>query len=250
MIDASAGNVYTFSPSGDTRADFYAEEITNRGIDGINYILRSKNKTAHISSRIPGGFTVDNTLCAASVALECGISPRTVSESIASMCGVEGRMERVSLGVESEFSVFIDYAHTPDAFENLLRSLRGFGNKGRTVLVFGCGGDRDRSKRAVMGRIASEHADRIIITADNSRSERTSDIISDIKEGIDPKSDFFVIEDRREAIEYAIKTAEAGDVIILAGKGHEKYEIDQNGRREFDEKAIAVEAYKKYYFYN
>jgi UDP-N-acetylmuramoyl-L-alanyl-D-glutamate--2,6-diaminopimelate ligase len=93
-----------------------------------------------------------------------------------------------------------------------------------------------------MGRIASEHADRIIITADNSRSERTSDIISDIKEGIDPKSDFFVIEDRREAIEYAIKTAEAGDVIILAGKGHESYEICADGKHPFDERGIAKEA--------
>ena len=156
-------------------------------------------------------------------------------------------MERVSLGSGSEFSVFIDYAHTPDALENLLNSLRRLRDKGRVVLVFGCGGDRDKSKRSVMGRIASELADRIIITADNSRSERTSDIISDIKEGIDPGSDFLVIEDRREAIEHVIKNAEVGDIIILAGKGHEKYEIDQNGRHEFDEKAIAVEAYKKYY---
>jgi len=247
MKSAASGKIYTFSPSGEPSADFYAERIVNKGVDGVGYILRSKNKTVRISSRIPGGFTVDNTLAAASVALESGISPTTVHEAIASLCGVEGRMERVPTGCESAFSVFVDYAHTPDALENLLRTVRGFGKKNRIVLVFGCGGDRDKSKRAVMGGIASRLADRVIITADNSRGEKTSDIITDIIGGIADMSKCLVIEDRREAIDYVIKNASIGDVIILSGKGHEKYEIDENGRHVFDEKAIVAETYNKYH---
>jgi UDP-N-acetylmuramyl tripeptide synthase len=148
-----------------------------------------------------------------------------------------------------EFSVYVDYAHTPDALENLLRTVRSFARRGqRIVLLFGCGGDRDKYKRAIMGRVATSMADFVIVTSDNSRSERPIDIISDIVAGIDYDGHYTVIEDRRDAIEYAIKNAHRGDIILLAGKGHEVYEIDSSGRKPFSEKEIVREFVSKYYF--
>lgn len=245
-------SVKSYSADG-RAADFVAEDPACNGAGGICYTLRSKNTVMRVESPIPGEFTVDNTLCAASCALMMGISHHAVQSALSSLSGVEGRVERIKSCVPVNFSVYIDYAHTPDALEKLLRSFNGMkrgknGEKhGRTVLVFGCGGDRDRTKRPEMGRIASLLADRCIITSDNSRGEKTEDIISDIMSGFDTDRDHAVIPDRREAIENAIREAHGGDIIILAGKGHEKYEIDQSGRHEFDEKNIVLEAINKYY---
>ena len=202
-----------------------------------------------LSSPIPGDFTVYNTLCVSACALLYRIPPYVICNALSSYNGVEGRMERVKLGEEARFSVFVDYAHTPDALEKLLRSVRSFKGDGeRLVLLFGCGGDRDRTKRPIMGHIASELADFVIVTSDNSRSERTEDIISEIISGFNNGfSRFVAVGDRREAIEYAVKNARDGDIILLAGKGHEKYEIDSCGKRDFDEKKIVVEMTEKYY---
>lgn len=158
-------------------------------------------------------------------------------------------MERVELDRALGFSVIIDYAHTPDALENLLlgvRSERKNENE-RIVLVFGCGGERDKGKRKLMGIVASRLADLVIVTSDNSRSESRDAIISDILKGIDKEKPFVVISDRKEAIEYAVCNALGGDRIILAGKGHEKYEIDETGRHPFDEKEIVRNAVRHYY---
>lgn len=161
--------------------------------------------------------------------------------------GVRGRMERILLP-GAPFAVFLDYAHTPDALERLLTSVRGFRRAGqRIVLLFGCGGDRDRSKRAPMGRIASELADLVIVTADNSRSEPPARIFSEILSGIDPARPHLLIGDRRRAIFHAIATARAGDLLVLAGKGHEDYEIRADGKHPFAERAIVAEAYHTYY---
>jgi UDP-N-acetylmuramoyl-L-alanyl-D-glutamate--2,6-diaminopimelate ligase len=155
-------------------------------------------------------------------------------------------MERINLDFDVDFSVYIDYAHMPDALENLLRSARGMTEAGeRIVLLFGCGGDRDKSKRSVMGKIASVGADFTIITSDNSRSEDKEKIIEDIMQGFDKSREHKIITDRREAIEYAVVNALPGDVILLAGKGHEKYEIDSNGRHPFDEKDIVIKSINK-----
>ena len=153
-------------------------------------------------------------------------------------------MERVKLPeTDIPFSVFIDFAHTPDALEKLLRTAQDFRKRGqRIVLVFGSGGDRDRSKRKVMARIASRMADSLVITSDNSRTENPADIISDILLGVDKESEFAVVPDRAEAIRYAVKYARAGDIILLAGKGHENYEIDRRGKHPFCERDIAVKA--------
>lgn len=232
----------------ENRSDFEAQNIINFGTEGINYVLKSQNTVMRVTSPIPGMFTVANTLCASACAILCGIPPSVIQSALRSLLGIDGRMERVKLCHGTDFSMFIDYAHTPDALEGVLKTVRGFRRDNeRIVLVFGCGGDRDHSKRPIMGRIASEMADFSIITADNSRNEETSDIISEIMSGFDKRAEYVIIEDRRAAIEYAIQNAKSGDVIILAGKGHEKYEIDKNGRHEFDERKIAVELAEKYY---
>ena len=251
MEKASAGRVYRYSAgkNRDRPADFYAENIVNSRAGGINYTLRSKNTIMKVKSPIPGAFNVDNTLCAAACGLLHGIAPSVICEAMGVMRGVEGRMERVRLCGHADFSVFVDYAHTPDALENLLITAGELkGEEGRIVLVFGCGGDRDRSKRPQMGSIASKYADLAVITSDNSRSEDPLEIISQIESGLLPDGcPHLSIESRREAIEYVIKNARSGDVILLAGKGHEKYEIDRFGRHELDEKKIAAEMAEKYH---
>ncbi len=232
------------------QADYTAMNIKSMGEDGSEYILSSVFSVFKLKSPIPGHFTVINTLEAATAALEMGIEPGYIRDGLRHMSGVDGRLERIKLGATPGFSVFIDYAHTPDALENLLRAANGFGKKGsRIVLLFGCGGDRDRGKRAVMGEIASRLADFVVITSDNSRSEDPSDIISDITVGFNynARAHAVVIEDRKRAIEYVIENALTGDIILLAGKGHEEYEIDKNGRHPFSEKAIVKEAVRKYY---
>ena len=223
--------------------DYCADEVDFRGVDGVAYTLRSKRACVRLSSPIPGLFTLSNTLQAAACALELGVPVRAIRESLNTLSGVEARMERVKMGTPVDFSVFVDYAHTPDALENLLLTARGFrrGDQ-RIVLVFGCGGDRAKTKRPLMGQIASRLADMVYITSDNSRSEQPQDIITDILNGMDRGRDHRVILSRAAAIETAIREARAGDIILLAGKGHEKYEIDATGKHPFDEKAIAMAA--------
>ena len=239
--------MHSFS-SKDRAADFRADDVINDGMNGISYTLRSKNTVMKIKSPIPGEFTVENTLCAASCALMMGIPPSIIQSALRNLSGAEGRIEKLKTENNTDFSVFIDYAHTPEALEKLLKSFRGMKKGGRLVLLFGCGGNRDREKRAEMGRIASYLADKCVITADNSRNEKTEDIIEDILSGFDDSRgcERVIIPCRREAIEHTVREAKSGDIIILAGKGHEKYEIDQSGKHEFDEKNIALEAIRKY----
>ena len=244
MAERVTGRLYTYSAKG-RYADFRAERITSDK-RGISYTLVSKNTIMKIKTALHGEFNVDNTLAAAAVSLLHNISPATVGAAVGAMHGVNGRMEKINLDFDVDFSVYIDYAHTPDALENLLRSARGMTEAGeRIVLLFGCGGDRDKSKRSVMGKIASVGADFTIITSDNSRSEDKEKIIEDIMQGFDKSREHKIITDRREAIEYALVNAQPGDVILLAGKGHEKYEIDSNGRHPFDEKDIVIKSINK-----
>ena len=212
------------------------------GVDGSEYRFISKTKQFLVRTPLIGGFNVMNTLEAAACAVELGVSPADIKCALSSMCGVRGRLERVKLGTLSDFSVFIDYAHTPDALENLLLTICKLRKcDERIVLLFGCGGDRDRSKRRKMGEIAARYADLTVVTSDNSRSENASDIIAEIVRGVGNAA-HTVIENRAEAIEYVIKNAQKGDIILLAGKGHEEYEIDKKGKRRFCEKEIVAEA--------
>lgn len=237
-------------PAGEgTCTRYYAEQVKYAGEDGVSFKLASPDIRLRLRCPVPGVFTVMNAMEAAVAALALDVSPAVVRDTLATFGGVPGRMERIRLPeTDIPFSVFIDFAHTPDALENLLASVHRFRRRGqRIILVFGCGGDRDRSKRKVMARIASRMADSLVITSDNSRSEDPNEIIADILAGVDKESEFAVVPNRAEAIRYAIRHARAGDIILLAGKGHENYEIDREGKHPFCETDIAVEAARKYH---
>ena len=227
-----------------------AEEVRLLGESGIEYKLSCRDLRLRVRSPLPGRFNVMNTMQAALASRLLGLSVREIKDGLAHFSGIEGRLERLKFDESVDFTVYLDYAHTPDALENLLRTARGFTSTGqRIVLLFGCGGDRDPYKRGQMGKIALEMADMVIITSDNSRSESARNIIDDILMGIDGScgAPYTVIEDRRAAIEYTIKNARRGDVILLAGKGHEEYEITSEGRKRFSEREIVHEFVNMYY---
>jgi len=242
MYEHAAGERYYHSASGNKKAEFQAHNVQNHKTDGVEYDLISRDDAVHVRCAIPGTFTVANTMGAAAAAVLCGVSGRDIALALRRLEGVSGRMERVSL--ESDFAVFIDYAHTPDALENVIRSVLGFkGDNERLTVIFGCGGDRDKVKRPQMGRIATTLADHSIITSDNSRTEDPQSIVNDILAGVDPGASYTTIVNRREAITYAVTNAKAGEIILIAGKGHEDYEINATGKHAFSEKQIIREAF-------
>ena len=230
-------------------ADVSALQQRMLSLDGCEYIYFSKDAVFRLGCPVPGEFTLQNSLLAATAAMTVSASAENVKKALSSMKSVDGRLEEVELsefGVP--FRVFIDYAHTPAALESLLRSMTHLRRRGqRIVLVFGCGGDRDRSKRRRMGAVASSLADFVIVTSDNSRLEDPDVIISEIASGLDLEKPHAVIKSRREAIIYAVSTARDGDIILLAGKGHEKYEIDKGGKRPFDETLIVRDAVGRFH---
>ncbi len=241
MYEQATGEKYYYSR--DSRyADFTAQNIENHGIRGSEYDLISQNEAIHIDCAIPGAFSVSNSLAAAVAARLCGASCKDVALAIRRLKGVSGRMETVPLG--GDFTVIIDYAHTPDALENVLKTIRAFKTPAqRLVAVFGCGGDRDKTKRPVMGNIATAMADFTVITSDNSRSESPSAIIEDILAGVSEGSEYIVIENRTEALNWVIRHARKDDIILVAGKGHENYEITVSGKHPFSEKEIIKKAF-------
>ena len=223
-------------------ADYCARDI-EISKNGASYTLCYPNGSRRITVRALGDFSVVNSLEAAAAALEVGIPISAVAAGLEGFFGAAGRMQRAYGG---EFEVFIDYAHTPDALENALRAAHRFrSSAGRVIVVFGCGGDRDRGKRKEMAHVASKLAHLSVITSDNPRSEDADGIISDILKGIDKEKPYVVIASRAEAIRYAVLEAKDGDVVLIAGKGHEKYQIDKNGSHFFDEQAIVLEAVKR-----
>ena len=209
------------------------------GDRGISFTLRHEGGTLSLSVPVPGDFSVENAALAAMAALSLGITGEVAARALARFGGVPGRMERVAEN-PLDISVFIDYAHTPDALEKLLLSVRRFRRATqRVILVFGCGGDRDRTKRRKMGRIATRLADFTVLTSDNPRSELPEAIIAEIARGMNKEKPYKIITDRAEAIAFAIGLAARGDIVLLAGKGHEQYEIRGGARLPFDERAIA-----------
>jgi UDP-N-acetylmuramoyl-L-alanyl-D-glutamate--2,6-diaminopimelate ligase len=213
--------------------------------DGIEYELVSDCSIIRMRLKMGGKFSVYNSLCAAACAKSLGFSDDEIASALESLSGVKGRAEVVPTG--RDFTVIIDYAHTPDAIEKLLHSVRAMIPKGsRIILLFGCGGDRDKSKRKIMGQIASRLADFVVLTSDNPRSESPREIIKDVLKGLDKEKEFAVIESRREAILDAIvRYARSKDTVVLAGKGHELYEINVSGKHPFDERKIARDALAK-----
>lgn len=225
--------------------DFRAEHADVSDFRGVSYTLRTGEQSMEVLCPVPGSFMVMNSLEAVACGVELGIPLDAICNSLASFRSVPGRMESV-LPDSADVKVIIDYAHTPDALEKLLRTAREMreGDTGRLTVLFGCGGDRDPGKRREMGAIASRLADFVIVTSDNSRSEDPVEIIRQILGGVDREKEHIAITSRREAIRYAVENARPGDMIILAGKGHETYEIDRTGRHPFDERAEVQNAYR------
>jgi UDP-N-acetylmuramoyl-L-alanyl-D-glutamate--2,6-diaminopimelate ligase len=163
-----------------------------------------------------------------------------IKSGLEDMKSVSGRLEPLPTG-DLGFSVFVDYAHTPDALENVLKTVRGFA-KGRIITVFGCGGDRDRAKRPIMGEIAGRYSDRLVVTSDNPRTEDPFKILEAIEEGVKKSGCAYVtIEQRREAIRHALENARKDDVIVVAGKGHENYQEINGVKHHFDDKETVME---------
>lgn len=222
----------------DDSADLVAKSVKLRS-DRVDFYALTTGKLVPMRLMIPGQFSVYNALCVIALGLTQGMALDEISAALRGAKGVKGRVE-VAYSCE-KYTILIDYAHTPDALENVLRTVKGFA-PGRTVLLFGCGGDRDRTKRPKMGKIAGELADFVIVTSDNPRTEKPEDIINDIMEGMKGgKTPHKVIGDRRSAIAWAMDNAREGDVIILAGKGHETYQIIGAEKFHMDEREIIAE---------
>ena len=217
----------------DAEAAVTAEEV-HLSDDGSQFDLVIEGMgRVNIKSSLVGKHNVSNMLAAASSVLNSDLTLEEVKEGLQKMKAVPGRLEPVKSS--SPFKVFVDYAHTPEALEKVLDCLASLGKK-RIISVFGCGGDRDRTKRPVMGRIASERSDKVIITSDNPRSEKEEDILSEIEKGVINKNNYSIIKSRKEAIGEALKSASGGDIVLIAGKGHEDYQIIGKERIHFDDR--------------
>lgn len=236
MIADAKCPVLTFSAVSDD-ASLSARNIDLRA-DGVDFICLMEGRLARVHLRIPGMFSVHNALTALGVAVSLGIPLEKAAAALADANGVKGRAEVVP--TPNDFTVLIDYAHSPDGVENILNAVRGF-SKGRVVALFGCGGDRDRTKRPKMGAIAARLADFLIVTSDNPRTEEPQAIIDDILAGMqDSSTPREVICDRREAIRWALDHAQKGDTIVLMGKGHETYQEVNHVKHHLDEREEIV----------
>ena len=225
------------SSFGEKAGELRGENI-RLAVDGVDFDACRDGETVPVRVNIPGGFTVYNALGVMAAARELGVSLADSARVLRQSAGVKGRVEVVP--VPGEYTVLIDYAVTPDAIENVLATVRDFA-KGRVVILFGCGGDRDRGKRPKMGRIAARMADFVVVTSDNPRTEVPGDIIADILPGLEgTETPYVVVEDRVEAIRYALDHARKDDVIILAGKGHETYQIVGHEKRHLDEREVVA----------
>ncbi len=233
--------VWTYSVSS-AKADFYTTDLTYEptGVSG-----RLHTPVGEITFRSPlvGQFNLANLLAAIAAVLQVGLSLEQIIQQLPLFPGVPGRMERVQISDQQDISVIVDYAHTPDSLENLLKAARPF-IQGKMICVFGCGGDRDRTKRPLMGKIAAELADLAVVTSDNPRTEDPQRILEDVLAGIPQSITPMVICDRAQAIETAIVLAKPGDGVLIAGKGHEDYQILGTEKIHFDDREQAREALK------
>ena len=224
------------------RADVRATEL-KLSLEGSSFIVVTPQSSFRVSTKLAGEHNVSNILASVAAAGSIGISARCIKKGIESFGSVPGRLEEVMGG--QPFKVFIDFAHTEDALFNVLNILRKSA-KNNLITVFGCGGNRDKNKRPLMGRVACKFSDRVIITSDNPRFESPKDIIDEIELGVKREySNYCVVEDRRKAIEKAVQSAGKGDIVIIAGKGHEKYQIIKDKVTPFDDNVVAREAIRK-----
>ena len=238
MVQNTKAKVVTYSCG--SIAD-HTCRIMEQSFDGM--LVKMDGREAW--SRLIGMHNAYNLLAIYTTAVTLGADPEETLTAMSSLAPAPGRLENIK--GPRDISVIIDYAHTPDALENVLGTLRAIAPERQLICLFGCGGDRDKTKRPEMGKIAQKMADRIIVTSDNSRSEKTSDIMADIKAGMDisGKAKSLFIEDREQAIRTAIMIADQGATILLAGKGHETYQITGGEKLHFDEKEIVTEIFKE-----
>lgn len=220
-------------------ADLFARDIEITE-DGVTFELRLRGMhNITINLGMTGMFNVYNALAAASCAMILGVSAENIKLGLESIKAVPGRIEM--LPTHTPYRVILDYSHSPDALKNILQTVREFA-KGRVIALFGCGGDRDHGKRPMMGRIGGELADLCILTSDNPRTEDPMEILAAVEEGIKPTGKpYVVIENRRDAIRHALEMGREGDIIVLAGKGHETYQEIMGVKRPFDEKVVVQE---------
>ncbi len=230
--------VLTFSQNSD--ADLKASDLEVSLTRGTSFRLKTPDGVRAVSSPLVGRPHVYNMLAATGVALELGYDLDTIVGGLLTCVGAPGRFERVPH--DGDFAVVVDYAHTDDALLNTLKTAKDLA-KGRIITVFGCGGDRDRTKRGPMGVIAGEYSDVVVITSDNPRNEDPLEIIREIERGVRTKTENYqIIPDRREAINRAVALAQSEDVVIIAGKGHEDYQIIGGDKFHFDDRLVAGEA--------
>lgn len=241
MLNGATCKAMTFSAESDS-ADLTAKDI-RLSATGVRFAAVYKDELALTRLAIPGNFSVHNALGAIAVGLSLGISLADCCDAMASAKGVKGRVEVVP--TDGDYSIIIDYSHKPGALETVLQTLRPV-VKGRLVCLFGCGGDRDKVKRPIMGAIAADNSDFVIVTSDNPRTEEPEEIIREIVAGMKNKrTPKKVVCDREEAIHWAIDNARPGDVILLAGKGHEDYQVVGHEKRHMDEREIVADWLEK-----
>ncbi|MBR3179588.1 MAG: UDP-N-acetylmuramoyl-L-alanyl-D-glutamate--2,6-diaminopimelate ligase [Clostridia bacterium] len=222
-----------------TPASYNASEIDIQ-TSGVRFLLRTPKGESLIRLHISGLFSIYNAMGAAAMMQQAGFSLEQIVSGLEALKGVAGRLQAVNTNGKP-FSVYVDYAHTPDALENVLTTVRAFA-KARVLSLFGCGGDRDRAKRPLMGEIGGRHSDYVIITSDNPRSEEPESIVKAIEEGVKKSgAPYTVIVNRREAIAYALSILEENDILVIAGKGHENYQEINGVKHHFDDKEIVEE---------
>ncbi|MDT8901691.1 UDP-N-acetylmuramoyl-L-alanyl-D-glutamate--2,6-diaminopimelate ligase [Anaeroselena agilis] len=226
-------------------ADLTAAAISVRA-RGASFTVKGPFGDLPLALKITGVFNVYNVLAAVGAALVEGVSPAVVKQALEEFASVPGRFELVDAG--QPYTVIVDYAHTPDGLENILRTARQFATR-RIIVVFGCGGDRDRTKRPIMGRLAMDYGDIVIATSDNPRSEDPAAILAEVEVGLKEKQTaakgYEIIVDRRTAIARALRIAEPDDVVVIAGKGHETYQVLKDKTIDFDDRAVAREIIKE-----
>ena len=235
IIKEKYTNIFCISVKEST--DFRAKDI-KLSENGCEYMLAYNGRNFEIKSSIIGDFTVYNTMLAASCAVLLGVDNESIARGIRKTSVIKGRVEKYR-----DKSIYIDYAHTPDAMKKVITTIKEIEKGKRLIVLFGCGGDRDKGKRAEMGKICSEHADISVITSDNPRGENPLEIIKEILLGVDKGKSYTVIENRREAIIKTVKDLLENDVLLLLGKGHEEYEITKEGKHFFSERAVLDEVF-------
>lgn len=237
LLRNASCRVYTYAEQ--AAADLRAENIRLEA-DHVSFTAVTEDEKVPVRVNIPGGFMVYNTLDVLGAALALGVPLERAAAILAGVPHVKGRVEVVPTPGR-DYTVLIDYAHSPDGMVNVLTSVKGFA-KGRTIALFGCGGDRDKTKRPKMGRVAAEIADFVVVTTDNPRTEKPADIIADILPGLEGSdTPYVVVEDRIEAIHWAMDHAQSGDVIVLCGKGHETYQEINHVKHHMDEREIVAD---------